>query len=242
MGNEQPGHLTVDELDEYFEGELGEEQEEKLEEHLAECSECTEQARKMYILTHALSQWTARAHGEAYARVALVEGMRQAEARVVTDATWRERIRRWRERRDAAAEEVVRVVMGAAGTASSVVSAGLEAIARPATGAVLTHAAVRTRGSVRRRGGDAEAPTSVAVTPGRLQASVQVREEGRLVVVTVDDLPEDDAPPLVLLVAIAEETDPVVKELESEPGAERLIARFEDLVPGDYLVAFEPLE
>ncbi len=72
-------HISPEQLADYFSGELSEDEEATLEEHLAECAECAERARNVYGLSLVVDQWTARAHGEAYRRDLLVTALAQAE-------------------------------------------------------------------------------------------------------------------------------------------------------------------
>ena len=53
--------------------------------------------------------------------------------------------------------------------------------------------------------------------------------------------PADRQPPLVLLVPVAEGGEPRVADPEQQPGAPYLVARFDNVAPGEYVVAFEPL-
>lgn len=58
-------HVSLDDLDEYFEGKLPNQREAEIDTHFAECLECTERARELRQFTAIWNQWTAHAHGEA---------------------------------------------------------------------------------------------------------------------------------------------------------------------------------
>jgi hypothetical protein len=58
----------------------------------------------------------------------------------------------------------------------------------------------------------------------------------------VDAWPAGRFSPLVLLLPATEQGKPLVKQLERSRGATYLSARFEGVTPGEYIVAFEPLE
>lgn len=57
-------HVSLDDLDEYFEGKLPSEKEAEIDTHFAECLRCTERARELRQFTTIWNQWTAQAHGE----------------------------------------------------------------------------------------------------------------------------------------------------------------------------------
>jgi hypothetical protein len=64
---------------------------------------------------------------------------------------------------------------------------------------------------------------------------------GGEVVVRVDALPAGRRAPLVLLMPLTATTSPRVQELTRPRGARYWLARFEQVPPGEYAVAFEPL-
>jgi len=137
------------------------------------------------------------------------------------------------------AEGVVRVIMETGGSASRVVTEGLDALSRP--GATWQFApmpvGVATRGPL----GGASAPNpTVAIASGATQARVAITEARREVVVRIDGQPAGGQPPLVLLVPMAEDTEPRIALVQPQSGAPYLLARFSDVPAGDYLVALEP--
>src|SRR3712207_6650011 len=115
------GHVNPDELFDYFEKRLTEDQEEKIEEHLAECTPCTQQARAALIFTSVWDRWTAHAHAEAHLRAALAEALEVAH-KGAGAPTMRERLARWQEHWAGRAESAVRVVMGTPGAASRILT------------------------------------------------------------------------------------------------------------------------
>ena len=60
--------------------------------------------------------------------------------------------------------------------------------------------------------------------------------------VRVDEWQSGQTLPLVLLIPTTEGGEPQVAELRKQPHVAYLIARFEGIAPGDYIVVFEPLE
>ncbi len=235
-------HISPEQLADYFSGELSEDEEATLEEHLAECAECAERARNVYGLSLVVDQWTARAHGEAYRRDLLVTALAQAEESTTT-SSWQERLQLWRERWSGQVEAALGIVLGAPGEACSLVTEGFKALARPK--AIWEFAAAE--GSVAPQllptlgPGAPPAPDTVeALAPGRPQARVSVSGEAREVTVRIEELPPDRTAPLVLLIP-EEGGEPRVAEPEKDPRLPYLIARFEEVEPGRYLAAFEPM-
>jgi hypothetical protein len=82
----------------------------------------------------------------------------------------------------------------------------------------------------------------VALAPGTPAAQVVVSGDAPIVEVRVDEWPSNQAPPLVLLLDTAGERSVSVRALEPQPGRSHLVARFEGVEPGTYIVAFEPVE
>jgi hypothetical protein len=102
-------------------------------------------------------------------------------------------------------------------------------------------ASVRVRGS-----GSKPAPGEIRVKPftenlpegSVVQLSVD-DNEGEIVV-RVDHFPPSNTPPLLMLARIGEEGQTRVEGLERVYQADYLIARFEGIDPGDYIITFEP--
>lgn len=241
-------HVTRQDLVAYFVGELQEDQESPIEEHLAVCDDCTSHARQLYAaqekqlhsFARVWNRWTAEEHGRAH-QVAVLDAALQAAAS--HNPQWGERFHQWRERWAGKAEAAVRVVMEAQETASRIITEGLETLTRPGGmwQFALQPTPVPVVGTVRTRGQTAPSPVAVALAPGDLQARVAVSGE-KEISVRVDEWPPGQTPPLVLLISTTEKSEPQVKELERTRGATYLITRFENVEPGDYVVAFEPLE
>lgn len=231
------GHLDPRELADYFAGLLPEDREDSIEAHFAECQDCTSQARQFHTFTQVWDGWTAQAHGEAYWRTVLTNALR---ATAQTHPRWRERLRHWHTRWAGKAEAAVRVLMEASGETSGVVTEGLEALVRSGGRWQFARAPTPapTRGvQIRRQ----TTPAPVALAPGKSQAWVAVSGEDE-VSVRVNDWPVGQPSPLVLLIPVAGNGAPQVKELEKVRDAAYLIARFKDVQPGEYVVAFEPVE
>lgn len=183
---------------------------------------------------------TARTPEEVSLQEVLTGALHEAQARR-ENAAWRERLEQWQAHWAGRAEAAVRVVIEAPGKAAYIVTEGLEALVRPGGIWQFTTAPAQVR-DPRSRERATPAPSPVAWTHGRPQAQVAVRGEPREVEVRVYDWPSEEVPPLVLLVATQARVEPLIKEPERQPQLAYLIARFEGVVPGDYVVAFEPLE
>lgn len=234
-----PDHLDLDTIVEYVEMALSEEQARPVELHLARCDTCTELARDAQELSSLWDGWTARTHAEAALSALMSSAVEQAVATTAGTPAMQARLARWAERWSGGVEAAVRVVVGAAGEASRVVTEGLDAIARPGTAwqFSLVPAPTPTRGA-RGRGAAPSQPTvAVAAIGGAAQARVAVSGERRELVVRLDGLPVDEVSPLILLVPLGGTSE---AQPERQPGIAYLIARFEQVPAGEYLVAFEP--
>lgn len=227
-------HIPPEELADYFypvEIPLSEERESAIEEHLAECDQCTEEARQLHSFTSLLNGWTARAHGQVYQQAVLLRALKQAGESERHPAL-RKRLAQWRQNLASRAGAAIRVVMEAGDHVSHMVTEGLEALVtqslRPAP--VRIRRAVRTRGTAR-----------TTLTPEQPQARVNVKGTRGEVIVQVEKLPPHQLVPLVLLIPTALEGEPKVQELHRQ---ERDVyeTTFAGVDPGDYLVAFEPPE
>ncbi|GEM_PF-1404066 len=234
--------ITPDDLVGYFEGMLSEDRRGLIETHFADCDACTELARRWHTFSEVFDSWTVRAHGEAYLGAAVERAIQKAQEQERVPAL-RERLTRWREDWRSRAEAAVRVIFESPGKAARVVTEGLETVIRP--GGLwqfdLAPASVKVLGATRTRGHRKAAPT-VALAQGTSQARVAVTSAISEIEVRVDEWPAGQDPPLVLLVPTQEEGAPRVQEPKRLPGTQSLIARFENVEAGDYLVAFEPLK
>ena len=234
-------HLQADELLEYFEEKLSDERQRQLEEHLARCDSCTLLARGVRLFDEAWT-WTAEQHGVLHQRQLLARALEAAGAE---SPALRDRLRAWRERWGGLAEAGLRVAVEMSGAAARVVAESLDTLARPGSAWHFAPApqAVNARGET----GDASASAllTTPLAPATPRARVAVR--GGLsteVEIRLDDLTPDASSPIVLLIRLGEPLDAPrvrVSEAEPRPGVTYRIARFADVAPGEYLIAFEPL-
>lgn len=261
-GRAHPAHVAPEELLDYFGGQLGEERGTAIAGHLASCGECRESAQQIDALSAAWDRWTAQAHGEACGTTAaspralllraLDRLMVQAEA---VNQELRERFHRWRE----GSEGAVRVVLGAAGSASHILTDGLEPLLNPAAtwrafvpvpvgGPALR---IRTRGgAVRTRGAIKPAPITVETVRTRgsaIHARVSVDLAARTIAVSVENFPRRRTPPMALLVPVQEGLEPQFKKLQvSRSAGPRsktvdLYTEFSGVEEGAYLLSLEPI-
>jgi anti-sigma factor RsiW len=242
--DQELGHATPDELLDYFEAKLPDERERVIEEHLAVCNACTQTARQVFSLHEVWNRWTARAHGEVYARDRLRAAIAQAEQQT-TNPLWRERLRAWRLRWAGRAEAALRLATETSAEVSRAAAETLDALTRP--GSVLVFAPVRQAGPVRGEATEQQrsAVLSTTLRPGHPRARVVVEAgQSGTVTVRVDEVRPGETAPLVLLSGMTATRTAVlqVKEVEPQPGVAYAIARFDDLPPGEYVLAFEPLE
>lgn len=234
-------HLQAEQLLEYFEEKLSDERQRQIEEHLALCDSCAVLARGVRLFDEAWT-WTAEQHGALQQRELLARALEAAGAE---SPALRDRLRAWRERWGGLAEAGLRVAIEVSGAAARVVAESLDVLARPGSGWHFAPApqAVSARGQA----GDASASAllTTPLAPARPRARVAVRG-GRSteVEIRLDDLTPDAGSPIVLLIRLEETLDASlvrVAEAERRPGVTYRIARFADVAPGEYVIAFEPL-
>lgn len=229
-------HTTFEEIFDWVEGSLNEDREIALCQHLAECDECVALSRRVAAMHEGWGAWTAAAHGSAMLQAKLLEALENVELEP-SAVGWRDRLFRWREHCAGASEGAVRLLMDEKSRAARAITEGLDAVLRPTP--MWAFSAVAPATAVRGAGPDS-GMAPVAIAPGDSPAKVAVRggSQGE-VQVRVDKLEPGMSPPLILLLSLNGERQQI-KELERPAGASYWIARFRNLPPGDYLVAFEP--
>jgi hypothetical protein len=238
MPDDNALHIAGEVLADYSQRRLSEADELTVEAHLADCAECSGVARGALLVSDVWDAWSAEAHGAAYLASRLAQAIRQVQ-QTTADSGWQARLGSWAEQWTGRVEAAVRVVMEAPERASRVVTEGLEGLSRPGTGwqFAVVPVPMPTRGP--RAGGAPPGPT-IALAEGAAQARVAVGGARREIVVRLDR-PAADRPPLVLLVPVAGDGEARLAVPAPQAGTPYLIARFDDVAPGEYVVAFEPL-
>jgi len=232
-------HYTFDDLTELFLGDQPEAEMAALETHLIGCRRCAGRAVKAFRLSSYSGQWTAQAHGQAYLRERLREGLVQA----VEAPEARGRLAEWIEKQAGRAAGIARVIQSAPGRALSFVTEGLEfLLMEGAPYAALAPATARRTlgGPIRTRGGPPWLPGGgVLVLEGPGGSTAEMRLASGELVVRFRRLPPGAAPPLVLLIPTEPGAPPRAQNPERSATEDAWTARFQDL-PGDFLVALGP--
>lgn len=235
-------HPDVESLIEYFNERLTDSQASAIERHIFDCDNCADLSHRLYAVEELWKGWTADAHAQVHLRLTLLRALADAE-RQPANAQWSARLAEWREAWVGTAEGVVRTVVQAAAGAARSTAEGVAALARP--GASWSFSPAPGFGGVwGEDDDDEEVVVATAITPDAPRAWVEVRgRSGSEVVVRVDQLPPGTTAPLVLLVAVGQgrEIEVQVAELKRQAGSPAYTARFSEVPPGEYLVAFEPL-
>jgi hypothetical protein len=231
-------HIRSEELADYFTVNVSEERAEAIEEHLAECAQCAEEARQWHQFASLWQSWTAQAHGKAYQQAYLVRALQRVQKRTLP-LSFQERVQRWLEYVRTKTGAVIRVAVQTGENMSRAVSEGLETLLTP------PHPVqpVRVRGGLRTRGGQTRGGTTprtmVPLSGENPLARVEVRGDSGIIEVHIAQRLQGQRLPLVLLVPMQDEVEPRVQTLLQENASE-YYACFEDVRPGAYLVAFEP--
>jgi hypothetical protein len=236
MTNEQTVvHPNVEELTDYFASELTPEAQDVLERHLGTCSVCSQLARHVYNSTLLLERWSSTAEPAldllAVLRHSLTTLLEKSRA-----SSWQNRLRRWTEDFGAQADGAVRMIVETSAKAVTVVTNGIDEVLRPEARwqFALQPAPLRIRGQ------SEHGSISIATTASKPRARVAISSEAREVEVRIDDWPSDQLPPLALLAPVGATLEPKIQELSRIPGVSYCIARFENVQPGEYLIALEP--
>jgi hypothetical protein len=236
MRQEQaPVHPDSDEFADYFASKLTAETEESVERHLATCSACTQLARQVYSSTLVLQQWSTTTVTSMDYCAVLHRNLTTLLEKAGPSA-WQNRIRLWTENWDAKAEGAVRMVLETPGKAANILTSGLGDLLRPQARwqFALDPIPARIRGQ-------SEGPILIASTITAPRARVAISSEAREVEIRIDDWPLDQPPPLVLLAPVSVTPEaPEVREFHRIPGVSYCMARFENVEPGEYLIALEP--
>lgn len=240
MKNQQiEKHISAERMLDYMAGALNDEQEEMIEVHIAHCNECTAQARRLERVDHFMEQWTARDHGQVLTQLRLANALNELSEKI-ENLDMKERLKIWLSKWTNKAEAALSIIVEETGRASRIITEGLEAMVRPdgMWEFELKPAAVPVRGAGTQRG----APiTAVSLSPGKPQVRVRLSAENEIAI-RVDAFPEDRTPPLVLLIPAKKDAEAMVNALQRQQDKTCLSARFHDVPPGAYIVAFEPIE
>jgi anti-sigma factor RsiW len=245
----RPDCVTAEELVDYFDHRLEAGRERRLEEHLAVCEDCSGMAREVYALSMKWDQWTARAHADACATEArsLRALLDQALSRItkMNVVLSQKQLERWA----AGAEGAVKVIIGEAANISRIVTEGLEMLLRPSAGWRFAPVEVSPRGIGPSSSGGPGRVTQVEtseLSPSRMRALVAMDAAAGKITVSVENYPANRNYPDVLLVPMSEGAEPELGKWKSvyDPGSKtvNLYAEFSRRKPGEYFIAFEPLD
>lgn len=243
-GETEKPHLTIEDLVDYFDKGVSADLEERIEIHIARCDDCAERARRAHALCGTWANWNAKSHRQALRRAMVEKSLAEAGSQSQEHIPeWKRRLERWREVSAGLAEGVVEIVMSPARDATRIITEGMEALIRPGAGwrfsPQAAYPVVRGVGGERR-----PCKIAVAENPEGMRASVKIEEPpraGREIVVYMDRPPRARDLPIVLLISTVGDPGREIRIRQMEPQAVGLLARFEDVPDGDYILAIEPL-
>jgi hypothetical protein len=236
-------HPPLEQLMSYFERQLSDAEEERIELHVSACDQCAEAGRQIYALQQVWDGWTAQTHGQLHLRVVLARALATAEEQT-PDPARRERLKRWREVWAGTAEAALRTILRAPAEASRAVAAGLDALSRPGSSWQFAPTPVFD-GALGEGDDDSPIFATSRLSPDAPRALVELKAgEKSDIVVRIDNLPIGTTPPLVVLIAVKPDHQVIVQvtEVKRQPGTHSFIGRFARVPPGEYIVAFEPLD
>lgn len=219
----------------YADSELPEVEQQAVEEHVAECAECAQVARQSFRFARAVGL-SAKEHGDVVRRAAIEEALAREEARAAAEL--RERLAHWRSRWAGLAEAAASVALSAVDRGTQVAAEGLVGLTRPGSAWQLASA---TGGAIRGEAGtgDSALLSTPALSVGPRARVAVVGGDAPEVTIRLDGVREEDRP-LVLLVS-TDESEPARIQVAGRPaGASYLVARFDEIPMGTYVVAIEP--
>lgn len=219
-------HLSPEELVDYFAMELDDARSLMVEEHLADCSDCADLARRVRSVSADFDRWTDEA--QQHSRfIALVHSALAATGGRDKYPELRQRIQEWANALADKTRGVFRVVVQ---TGIPRAIREIESRLEVSPDRVLSPAfAVRTRGRGATRRTAEERATShlrITVQPGIVSVEA-----------TAPTTVSPQSVPLVALVDIKNPVEVRVQEMRLE--GKRLVAEFRGLPDGEYAVAFE---
>lgn len=242
-------HLTQEQKLGYIANRLDEEASFVADEHLATCPQCAGSVRALRTLRHNFDQvWdalTAASHAQAYWRDRLAATLKDAAEEAPTPAL-RERIQRWLDRvhgkAGAAAEVALNLILDSSRKVAQVASEGLEGLRQ--AGSALRFELVPSV-ATGRPGGVIGEPTEAAPDKITVKAErppwAEVRVDSRIGKVSVLLELQKEPWPLVLLQPKETEQVPMIGEFRRPEGMGFLLAEFEEVPGGEYLLLMEPL-
>jgi anti-sigma factor RsiW len=229
-------HYTPEELADYFDDEMSDDEISEVRDHLGRCKACLELANRVSERMLLVEEWTARAPGEASLPGRVAGALEEARRVPEVGTVWGERLARWG-RVGITEGGAVRVIIQRLADAPRLVTRVVTRLLLSGATPEFALEGLRTRrpGAVRVLG---ESRPSQAEAVTDASAGETPPPEGDLVV-RVPSLPPGPAP-LVAVVSLASEAPALLQELQRPSGETAWVARFEDLPPGEYVVAFEP--
>jgi len=239
-------HRTIEDLMAYFRMSLSDDEEGETEEHLAECADCARLGRQIREDSFAIDHWTAQSHADAHLKLVLARAVEEAGTRT-SNAEWRHRLATWRREFGSKAAAAVQVILNTPQEAASgvarladIVTVGMDAILTP--GSMQLAPALRVRGNELQIWRRALPSVELVADPDELSTQVEVFGEDRKIEVRLGAQPAGKNLPLVILIPTEGGGEAQMRAVEQIPGgnAAFFVARFENLAPGRYLVAFEP--
>ena len=237
-------HVDTFEILAYVSGKMGEEESARMEIHCAECEACAKKVSAHFMIRDhfdtVFDSWTAEAHGQALAAEQLADALDQAASAEGSDAL-RERIRTWVATVQARAGVALTVAVDTTRHAAKIVRENMDLLNPLTIEPALRPSIVRTRGAVATRGerhvhGKTAQDKILVEIPGDPSVSVSMDPLKNCVRVASEML--EKPWPLVLLIPQGEGR-PQVKEFRLSLDKTSLMAEFENVESGEYLLVIE---
>ena len=239
-------HLTAEFLQQYLAGELSDDQEFLVDDHLGRCDQCARMARTGFRFSRLWESWTAEAHGRAHdafqsvQKERIVSAIAEAEAEVV-DPEIRSQLRRWREKWHGLVGGAVRMIMNMPGETSRILTEGLDTLLIPGKQVSFAYG-VGKPGVQGEQAGSASktivrssqlvgGQTIEIQIDGKTQEFLSVLRGGTLI----------GLKPVILLIPNSPSARTIVLLPEEQLGTDALL-KVMNIPSGDYLVVFPELE
>jgi hypothetical protein len=220
------------ELVEYFRHSLPEARMAAIESHFADCQECLENTPTVFETLVDLDSWSARTHGEAIRREALLSGLQRAGKQQSKGSAWIERLRRWH----------AHVAGVSAGAVELVVTASGARIVARTLGDFVAPGGMQFEPTAAVRGSEAPGPargSDEVLAVGNPSCRIHVDEQGKTQL-SLERWPADCLNPAVLVVDLHGGEPPLLVEMTERAGG-RMVGEFRPPA-GEYMVLFAPAE
>lgn len=237
-------HISSDEFVDYFEMQLSDSQEKIIEEHVADCDQCTEIARQINSFLTVWNQWTAEHHGLLHKLIAFNDAFVLAKEQVEI-SSWRDRLEVWQKRWSQNVSSVVKKIDDFSDQTRSLVGDRIASLIETidfSVNQLIPQPVIRTRGirTIGTSRGQGEQIRTEKINLTIEKPVIHIKTPKSLTLeVTLKNIDWIEHAPLVLLVT--NDKKAVINEAIWKKDLKKWIVIFPDIEPGTSFIALEPI-